>query len=100
MVALRNKTTSEYARICADINGALDVPADTRDEFLRALDPNDYLKQQKTFELMDSKMKNTAKESSLEVATATEAPTTSYASITNPLLASKKKEEESDDHVL
>ena len=83
MVALRNKTTSECARICADTNGALDAPAaDTRDEFLRVLDPNSYLnKQQKNFELMDSKMKNTTKESSLEVATATEAPTTSYASI-------------------
>ena len=52
---LQNETTSEqYARICADIKGALDVSADTKDEFLQELDPS-YLKQQDNFESMDSK---------------------------------------------
>ena len=74
MVALRNETTSEYDRIIADINGAPDVSADARDEVLRALGLERYLNANKTFELMDSKMKKPKNESSIEVATATEAP--------------------------
>ena len=93
MVALQNETTSEqYARICADIKGALDVSADTKDEFLQELDPS-YLKQQDNFESMDSKSDKSNYHSSSTVATATEAPT-SYAKITNPVLASKKNTEE------
>ena len=73
MVALQNETTSEqYARICADIKGALDVSADTKDEFLQELDPS-YLKQQDNFESMDSKSDKSNYHSSSTVATATEA---------------------------